>query len=88
MIKNILTNLKIEQLNAMQEAAIDTWKEGKDLILLSPTGSGKTLAYLLPLLQSLKPDVKGVQAIVLVQDRKSTRLNSSHNNQSRMPSSA
>ena len=46
MIKNILTNLKIEQLNAMQEAAIDTWKEGKDLILLSPTGSGKTLAYL------------------------------------------
>ena len=66
MIKNILTNLKIEQLNAMQEAAIDTWKEGKDLILLSPTGSGKTLAYLLPLLQSLKPDVKGVQAIVLV----------------------
>ena len=25
MIKNILTNLKIEQLNAMQEAAIDTW---------------------------------------------------------------
>ncbi len=32
MIKNILTNLKIEQLNAMQEAAIDTWKEGKDLI--------------------------------------------------------
>ena len=40
MIKNILTNLKIEQLNAMQEAAIDTWKEGKDLILLSPTGSG------------------------------------------------
>ena len=43
MIKNILTNLKIEQLNAMQEAAIDTWKEGKDLILLSPTGSGKTL---------------------------------------------
>ena len=53
----------------MQEAAIDTWKEGKDLILLSPTGSGKTLAYLLPLLQSLKPDVKGVQAIVLVPSR-------------------
>lgn len=69
MIKNILTNLKIEQLNAMQEAAIDTWKEGKDLILLSPTGSGKTLAYLLPLLQSLKPDAKGVQAIVLVPSR-------------------
>ena len=37
MIKNILTNLKIEQLNAMQEAAIDTWKEGKE----EGTGGGK-----------------------------------------------
>ncbi|MDE5676795.1 DEAD/DEAH box helicase [Phocaeicola sp.] len=69
MIKNILTQLKIEKLNAMQEASLDAWKEGKDLILLSPTGSGKTLAYLLPLLQSLKPDVKGVQAVVLVPSR-------------------
>ena len=69
MIKNILANLKIEQLNPMQEASIDAWKEGKDLILLSPTGSGKTLAYLLPLVESLKPDVKGVQAVVLVPSR-------------------
>ena len=64
-----LVNLKIEALNPMQEAAIDAWKEGKDLILLSPTGSGKTLAYLLPLLETLKPDVKGVQAVVLVPSR-------------------
>ena len=64
-----LGNLKIESLNPMQEAAIDAWKEGKDLILLSPTGSGKTLAYLLPLLETLKPDVKGVQAVVLVPSR-------------------
>lgn len=69
MIKNTLANLKIEQLNPMQEAAIDAWKERKDLILLSPTGSGKTLAYLLPLVESLKPGVKGVQAVVLVPSR-------------------
>ncbi len=69
MIENILAHLKIERLNPMQEASIDAWKEGKDLILLSPTGSGKTLAYLLPLVQSLKPDVKGVQAVVLVPSR-------------------
>ena len=55
-----LESLKIEALNPMQEASIDAWKEGKDLILLSPTGSGKTLAYLLPLLESLNPEVKGV----------------------------
>ena len=44
-------------------------RQGKDLILLSPTGSGKTLAYLLPLVQSLKPGITGVQAIVLVPSR-------------------
>ena len=64
-----LENLKIETLNPMQESAIDAWREGSDLILLSPTGSGKTLAYLLPLLETLKPDVKGVQAVVLVPSR-------------------
>ena len=68
-IQTILSNLKIDQLNAMQEASIDAWKEGSDLILLSPTGSGKTLAYLLPLVSSLKKGVEGVQAVVLVPSR-------------------
>ena len=40
-ITHALANLKIEALNPMQEASIDTWKEGKDLILLSPTGTGR-----------------------------------------------
>lgn len=68
-ISKAIENLKIEQLNPMQEASIEAWKEGKDLILLSPTGSGKTLAYLLPLLETLHPEVKGVQAVVLVPSR-------------------
>ena len=69
LISQALEALKIESLNPMQEASIDAWKEGKDLILLSPTGSGKTLAYLLPLLESLNPEEKGVQAEVLVPSR-------------------
>ena len=68
-ISQALENLKIEALNPMQEASIDAWHEGNDLILLSPTGSGKTLAYLLPLLDTLNPEVKGVQAVVLVPSR-------------------
>lgn len=68
-LEKILSNLKIEHLNAMQQAAIDVYKEGSDVILLSPTGSGKTLAYLIPLVQNLKADVRGVQAIVLVPSR-------------------
>lgn len=69
MINKVLSNLNIEQLNPMQEASINAYAEGKDLILLSPTGSGKTLAYLLPLLNDLKADIKGVQAVVLVPSR-------------------
>ena len=65
----ILSNLKIQQLNAMQQASVGAWEEGNDIVLLSPTGSGKTLAYLLPLVSSLKSGVKGVQAVVLVPSR-------------------
>ncbi|MBQ8520163.1 MAG: DEAD/DEAH box helicase [Bacteroides sp.] len=68
-ITRALAHLKIESLNPMQETAIEGWRKGKDLILLSPTGSGKTLAYLLPLLETLQPEVEGVQTVVLVPSR-------------------
>ncbi|MFR9260000.1 MAG: DEAD/DEAH box helicase [Bacteroides cellulosilyticus] len=65
-IQDILRNLQIEQLTPMQEATREAYRENKDLVLLSPTGSGKTLAFLLPLVQTLKTDAQGVQAVVLV----------------------
>ncbi len=68
-LQDILRNLQIEQLIPMQEAAREAYRENKDLVLLSPTGSGKTLAFLLPLVQTLKADVQGVQAVVLVPSR-------------------
>ncbi|MCD8094019.1 MAG: DEAD/DEAH box helicase [Bacteroides sp.] len=68
-LQDILRNLQIEQLTPMQEAAQEAYRENKDLVLLSPTGSGKTLAFLLPLVQTLKADVQGVQAVVLVPSR-------------------
>ena len=68
-IQTILANLKIEQLNPMQQASLKAFQEGRDLILLSPTGSGKTLAYLLPLVSSLKEGAERVQAVVLVPSR-------------------
>lgn len=68
-LQDILRNLQIEQLTPMQEAAREAYRENKDLVLLSPTGSGKTLAFLLPLVQTLKADVQGVQAVVLVPSR-------------------
>ena len=69
LVNQAIHNLHIEALNPMQQASLEAWKEGKDLILLSPSGTGKTLAYLLPLLDTLNPDIKGVQAVVLVPSR-------------------
>lgn len=66
---DILRALKIEQLTPMQEAAWEAYSSNRDMVLLSPTGSGKTLAFLLPLVQSLRQEGGGVQAVVLVPSR-------------------
>lgn len=68
-ITTFLQSLNIERLTPMQEAACTAYVDERDLVLLSPTGSGKTLAFLLPLVQALKNDVQGVQAVVLVPSR-------------------
>jgi len=69
MIENALKRLNITALNEMQETAVKHGELGQDILLIAPTGSGKTLAFLLPLLTSLKADVKGVQALILVPSR-------------------
>ena len=56
-------------------------KAGEAIGIVGPSGSGKT--SLLMVVAGLEPATSG-----LVQDRKSTRLNSSHLRLSRMPSSA
>ncbi|MBB6452359.1 superfamily II DNA/RNA helicase [Salirhabdus euzebyi] len=50
---------------SIQEQAIPTILEGKDVIAESPTGTGKTLAYLLPILQNIDVANSGVQAVIL-----------------------
>jgi ATP-dependent RNA helicase DeaD len=66
---NILTNLKIDSLNEMQQASVDANKQHADVILLSATGSGKTLAFLLPILEQLDPANKNTQALIVVPSR-------------------
>lgn len=68
-IESILSALKIDQLNEMQEASIKANQETDNVLLLSATGSGKTLAYLIPVVQLLRQDLKKVQALVLVPSR-------------------
>ena len=68
-IKEVLNNLKIEELNPMQQESLEVSTEDKDVILLSPTGSGKTLAFLLPMILNLKPDNGTVQSLILAPSR-------------------
>lgn len=53
--------------NAMpiQDKMIPEMLAGKDIVAESPTGSGKTIAYVLPILQSVDPDKKTIQAMIV-----------------------
>lgn len=66
--EEILWNLKVDSLTAMQETAIEEFRRRNNVVLLSPTGSGKTLAYLIPLYYLMTVQ-KVVQAVVLVPSR-------------------
>jgi len=69
MVEKILNQLNITALNAMQQASLKAAQTGKDVLLLAPTGSGKTLGFLLPLVMNLNPELKGVQALIIVPSR-------------------
>lgn len=64
-----IRNLNIESLNEMQLAVIEAAETKNDIIVMSNTGSGKTLAFLLPLIASLNPDIKGTQALIISPSR-------------------
>ncbi len=66
---NILSKLKIEKLNPMQEEAQREILTGSDIVLLSPTGTGKTLAFMLPIISELDENCKEIQVLVIVPSR-------------------
>lgn len=66
---NLLLNLGIGSLNEMQIAAQETILNEANVLLLSPTGSGKTLAFLLPIFETLEPEITDVQCLILVPSR-------------------
>lgn len=67
--QKVLQKLGIEKLNPMQEEMQTALQASNEIILLSPTGSGKTLAFLLPVLSKLNPQLRKVQALVVVPTR-------------------
>ncbi len=68
-ISTILSNVGVEALNPMQQAAQKAILNNNNTLLISPTGSGKTLAFLLPLVQLLRPEKQTVQCLILTPSR-------------------
>ena len=53
----------------IQEAVIPPVRAGQDVVGQAQTGTGKTAAFGIPLVEALSPDVREVQALVLVPTR-------------------
>jgi len=66
---DILKNLSLSAFNEMQVETFDKAAAAQNLMLLAPTGSGKTLAFLVPVVNELKPDAAGVQALIVAPSR-------------------
>lgn len=64
-LEALLAQHGINQPSPVQAQTIPVILEGKDVVSKSQTGTGKTLAYLLPLLQSIKNDIKGTQKLII-----------------------
>src|SRR5690606_20621933 len=60
-----------------QREAITALLDGRDVLLVLPTGAGKSAVYQVPGLELPGPTLV-VSPLIALQDRKSTRLNSSH----------
>ena len=70
LLQIVKERMGIDTLNDMQRKALEKWKSGGgDLVLYSPTGTGKTLAFALCVLQSLKPPMGLLQAVVVAPSR-------------------
>lgn len=68
-LRKACENAHWTSLTPVQSLVIPYLLQGDDVMVQSRTGSGKTGCYLLPLLKTLDPSIKKVQALVLVPTR-------------------
>jgi len=68
-IQRAIADMGWETPTPIQSLALPALLDGRDVVGLAQTGSGKTAAFGIPLLESLDPGSKGVQALVLVPTR-------------------
>lgn len=68
-LRRAVKDLGFEEMTPIQAKAIPFILEGRDVIGQAQTGTGKTLAFGLPLLESIQPRIKKLQAVVLCPTR-------------------
>ncbi|MCX5811412.1 MAG: DEAD/DEAH box helicase [Proteobacteria bacterium] len=68
-LRRAVQDLGFEEMTPIQAKAIPFIIEGRDIIGQAQTGTGKTLAFGLPILESIHPKIKKVQAIILCPTR-------------------
>ncbi|WP_051208707.1 DEAD/DEAH box helicase [Butyrivibrio sp. WCD3002] len=64
-----VTEMGFEYMSPIQAAAIPVMMRGTDLIGQAQTGTGKTAAFGIPTLQSINPESKHLQAVILCPTR-------------------
>jgi ATP-independent RNA helicase DbpA len=64
-LSSILNKIGIEKLNNLQTDTLAAVEEHHEIVIAAPTGSGKTIAFLLPVINALNPDSKGIQSLIL-----------------------
>ena len=58
-----------ENMTPIQEQSIPVLLEGKDIIGQAQTGTGKTAAFAIPMIQSIEPEIRKPQGIILCPTR-------------------
>ncbi len=64
-ILKAITDMGFEEATAIQSQAIPLVLAGKDIVGQAQTGTGKTAAFGIPILQSIDPKDKALQAVIL-----------------------
>ena len=64
-ILKAVTRMGFSAPTPVQAQTIPPMLEGYDVIAKAPTGTGKTCAFGIPLLETLRPDLQDIQAVIL-----------------------
>lgn len=68
-ILRAIREMGFTKMSPIQEQAIPSLLEGKDIIGQAQTGTGKTAAFGIPLIQKIDPELRKLQAVVLCPTR-------------------